>query len=141
MVQYKLTTEKIFYNQKNVVQKMSANLDAELEKIVNRIKDRVSREVPDTGFFRNFAENFDKNYKPDLFCKNIALFVQRDEMRDGRAFLGVSALHPTMNKHVSTYIMNGNRDKILEYITNSNFNKEFKDTVLELSKALEKADL
>ena len=138
MVKYKLNIEKISNTQKNMVQKLDSNLDLELEIRINRIKDRVEREIPDTGFFRNFAENFDKNYKPDFFCKNIALFVQRDEMRDGRAFLGVSVLHPTMNKQFSTYFMNGNRSKILEYINNSNFNQEFKDTVLKLSDALKK---
>ena len=57
-------------------------------------------------------------------------------MRDGRAFIGVSVLHPTMNKQFSTYIMNGNRNRILEYINDSNFNTEFKETVLKLSDAL-----
>ena len=136
MVKYKLNTENFSYIQKNTVKKMNSNLDIELIKIINRIKDRIEREIPDTGFFRNFAENFDKNYRPDLFCKNIALFVQRDEMRDGRAFLGVSVLHPTMNKQFSTYIMNGDRNKILEYINNSKFNEEFKNTVLKLSEKL-----
>ena len=136
MVKYKLNTENFSYIQKNTVKKMNSNLDIELIKIINRIKDRIEREIPDTGFFRNFAENFDKNYRPDLFCKNIALFVQRDEMRDGRAFLGVSVLHPTMNKQFSTYIMNGDINKILEYINNSKFNEEFKNTVLKLSEKL-----
>lgn len=138
MVKYNLKTENITITKNNMVQKMSTNLDSQLEKIVNKIKERVSREVPDTGYFRNFAENFEKGFRPELFCKNIALFVQRDEQRDGRAFLGVSVLHPTMNKHMATYIMNGDRNKILEYISTSEFSTEFKDTVLELSEALEK---
>ena len=137
MVKYRLNTEKILQTKNNMTQKMNPNLDAELEKIINKVKDRVSREIPDTGYFRNFAENFEKGYNSGLFCKNIALFVQRDEMRDGRAFLGVSALHPTLNKQFSTYIMNGDRNRILEYMNSSNFNAEFKETVLELSNALQ----
>ena len=117
--------------------KMNADLNKELEKITSKIKERVSKEIPDTGYFRSFAENFEKGYKPDLFCKNIALFVQRDEQRDGRAFLGISVLHPTMNKQISTYIVNGDRNSILKYINDENFNKEFETTVLKLSKSLE----
>ena len=30
----------------------------ELDKAVARIKERIEREVPDTGYFRNFAEDF-----------------------------------------------------------------------------------
>lgn len=85
----------------------------------------------------HFARYFEKGYKPDLFCKNIALFVQRDEQRDGRAFLGISVLHPTMNKQISTYIVNGDRNRLLEYMNDDKFNNEFKETVLKLSKSLE----
>ncbi len=138
MIKYKLNTEKVINSKNNVVSKMSSNLDIQLEKIVNKIKERVSREIPDVGYFRNFAENFEKGYKSELFCKNIALFVQRDEQRQGRAFLGVSVLHPTMNKQISSYVMNGDRNKILEYLSDSNFKTEFKETVLELAEALKK---
>ena len=121
-----------------VIKTMTTDLNNELKNIIERVKNRVEKEVPDTGYFRNFAENFNKNYKPDFYGKNIALFVQRDEQRDGRAFLGVSVLHPTMNTHASTYIMNGDRDKILEYLKDNNFEQEFKETVLELSESLKK---
>ena len=45
-------------------------------------------------------------------------------------------LHPTINKHISTYVMNGDRKQILEYLNNENFIKEFEETVLDLSKTL-----
>lgn len=139
MVKYKMYTEQIKNTKATSIEKkMTTNLDSQLEKIIARVKERVAREVPDTGYFRNFAENFEKGYKSDLYCKNIALFIQRDEMRDGRAFLGVSALHPAMNQHTSTYIMNGNREKILEYMNGEGFKTEFKETVLELVDALKK---
>lgn len=115
---------------------MKSSLNNELTKITNRLKVRVEKEIPDNGYFRNFAENFDKNYKPEIFGKNVALFIQRDEQNEGKAFLGVDVLHPTMNKHISTYIMGGDRNEILKYINNNDFAKEFEETVLELSEAL-----
>lgn len=115
---------------------MKTNLTNELTKIIDRLKVRVEKEVHDKGYFRNFAENFDKNYKPEFFGKNVALFVQRDEKNDGKAFLGIDVLHPTMNKHMYTYVMNGDRNAILNYINNENFIKEFEETVLDLSESL-----
>ena len=29
-------------------------------EIINKIKERVSKEIPDVGYFRNFSENFEK---------------------------------------------------------------------------------
>ena len=40
MIKYKLNTERISHNQKSVAKKMSSSLDVELEKIVNRIKEK-----------------------------------------------------------------------------------------------------
>ena len=114
------------------------DLSQELEKIINKLKSRIEKEIPDTGYFRNFAENFEKGKKPDIYARDISLFIERDEARDGRAYLGVSALHPEMSLDASTYIMNGNRDKILEYINNKDFKEELQTAVLELSESLKK---
>lgn len=136
MIKYNMAINNL--EKRQVEKKMKTNLKSELVKIVDRIKPRVEKEIPDTGYFRDFAENFDKGYKPDIFCKNIALFVKRDEQRDGRAFLGIDVLHPTMNKHVYSYLMNGDRKKILDYISDEKFIKEFEDVVKDLSASLEK---
>ena len=77
-----------------------------------------------------------KNYIPQIYCKNIALFVQKDEQIDGNAFLGVGVLHPTMNKNVTTYLTSGNRKELLEYINSKDFLKEFEETVIDLSESL-----
>ncbi len=130
------TKIKTIPNDKILEKKMDSSLNQQLIKMADKVKQRVEKEIPDRGFFRNFAENFEKGFKPTLYCKNIALFVERDEMRDGRAFLGVSVLHPTMNKQMSTYIMNGDRKGIMEYLSNKDFVKELEGTVLNLSESL-----
>lgn len=114
------------------------DLSKELDRMIEVLKDRVSKEVTDSGYFRNFAINLEKGQKPDFFAKDIALFVEKDEARDGRAYLGVSVLHPTMSLDATTYIMNGNRNKILEYINEKDFKEEIKAAVLELAEGLEK---
>lgn len=126
-----------FYN-KPSIPKININLDAELNKITEKIKSRVAMEIPDRGYFRNFAENFEQGYNSGLFCKNIALFVERDEKQDGNAYLGISVLHPTMNQQVSTYLMRGDRKSLLEFLNGKEFNAEFKDTVLKLTESLER---
>lgn len=138
MVKYNLNINNVNkYEYKNDIgEKMNSNLNKELGKVVERFKNRVEKEIPDKGYFRNFAENFDKNYTPDFYAKNIALFAQRDEQQDGKAFLGIDVLHPTMNKHMSMYIMNGDRNNILRYLNNNDFIPELEKYVLELSEAL-----
>ena len=123
----------------NIINKgKNMNLSDEIASVIERVKSRVEREIPDKGFFRNFAENFNKEYKPEFFGKDIALFVERDSERDGRAFVGVAVLHPTQSLTASTYLMNGNRDRILEYLNNESFKSELEKTVLELSESLKK---
>lgn len=140
MVQYDINhLQKITL--KNVKQgKRKMDLSKELDKVIERMKSRIEREIPDTGYFRNFAENFEKGTKPDFFGRDISLFIERDEARDGRAYLGVSVLHPEMCLDASTYLMNGNRNKILEYINNKEFKEELKNDILELAESLKKME-
>lgn len=102
------------------------SLSEELEKIVETVKSRVEREIPDKGYFRNFAENFD----------NIALFVERDEDREGRAFLGVSVLHPQLKLDAATYLMNGDRETILKYLQDPELSSKLEEKITKLSESL-----
>lgn len=113
-------------------------LSESLDKVVDKLKTRLEREMPDTGFFRSFAENFDKDVKPQFYGKDISLFVQRDNKRDGRAYLGISVLHPQLCLDATSYLMNGTRENILEYISNPEFNDELTKMVLDLSESLKK---
>ena len=107
-----------------------------LEKIINKVAERAEAEIPDKGYFRSFAENFEKDTKTDLFAKDIALFVERDEEREGRAFLGVSVLHPTMSLDITNYLMNGNRKEIIEFLKKPEFKENLKNRILSLSESL-----
>ena len=120
----------------NKIKSGTMDLSKELDSMIAKLKERVTREIPDTGYFRNFAINLEKGKKPDFFASDIALFVEKDEMKDGNAFLGVSVLHPTMCLDATTYLMDGNRNKILEYINNKDFKSEIQKNILELAESL-----
>lgn len=118
--------------------RQAMDLKKELDKIIAKTKDRVEKEIADTGYFRNFGVNLDKGIKPSFFGRDIALFVERDEKHDGRAFLGISVLHPTMDVDASMYLTSGNRKELLDYMNNKNFNQELQAKIKELSNSLEK---
>ncbi|MBP3490833.1 hypothetical protein J6K35_03100 [bacterium] len=102
------------------------DLSKKLDKIIETVKTRVEREIPDKGYFRNFAENFD----------NVALFIERDEEREGRAFLGISVLHPQIKVDATTYLMNGDRETILKYLKDPELNSKLQDKITKLSNSL-----
>ena len=106
--------------------RIKMDLTKKLDKIIETVKTRVEREIPDKGYFRNFAENFD----------NVALFIERDEEREGRAFLGISVLHPQIKVDATTYLMNGDRETILKYLKDPELNSKLQDKITKLSNSL-----
>lgn len=124
-------------NNKNIYfrPRLKMNISQELDKMITTIKARVEREIPDKGFFRSFAENFE-NKDSKLFGKYIAMSVERDELRDGEALLKLSVLHPNLPVDASNLLVAGNRKKILDYMNKENFKDEVENTVLKLSNSL-----
>lgn len=114
------------------------NMSKELEKIVETVKTRVEREIPDKGYFRNFSENIDAKNNSDFFGSNIALFIERDEEREGRAFLGISVLHPQLKMDATSYLMNGDRETISKYLQNPELKAKLEEKIVKLSEALQK---
>ena len=124
-------------NNKNIYfrPRLKMNISQELDKMITTVKARVEREMPDKGFFRSFAENFE-NKDSKLFGKYIAMSVERDELRDGEALLKLSVLHPNLPVDASNLLVAGNRKKILDYMNKENFKDEVENTVLNLSNSL-----
>lgn len=124
-------------NNKNIYfrPRLKMNISQELDKMITTVKARVEREIPDKGYFRSFAENFE-NKDSKLFGKYIAMSVERDELRDGEALLKLSVLHPNLPVDASNLLVAGNRKKILDYMNKENFKDEVENTVLNLSNSL-----
>ena len=103
-----------------------------LKKTIAVIKDRISKEIPDTGYFRSFAEDF-HNTDENIYARAISIAVERDTNSDGRAFLSVNLLHPTMFLNTSSELAYGDRKKLLEAIDNPDFIQKLKDKIAFLS--------
>lgn len=114
----------------------SVTLKGELSKIIEQLKNRIQDEIHGKDYFRDIVENFEPGKKPNIYCKDIAVFVKRDKKRPGRGSLGVSVLHPYMALETSTYYINGDKDKLLEYISKEEFLAELEKSVLDLSECL-----
>lgn len=106
-----------------------------IDKIISKIKTRIDKEIPDTGYFRNFAEDF-QNTDKNLYARACSLSVQRDETIDGQALLLANVLHPSMNIESSVMLRCGNRQELLDYIENSSFKDELMQSFKELSNSL-----
>ena len=113
------------------------NFSEELNSVISKMKDRISREVPDRGYFRNFAEDFENNNK-NIFARAISLSVEKDENIEGSALLLVSALHPSMNIDASSMLVCGKRDEILKFMNKDNFIGKVAEEIYKLSDSLKK---
>ena len=129
-------------NSKNINFRPRLKMDImkNIENMITTMKARVEREIPDRGYFRNFAENFE-NKDSKIFGKYIALSVEKDEMIDGEALLKISVLHPNLPVDASSLLVAGSRKKILDYMNKDTFIDEVKTSILELSKSLRESNL
>lgn len=111
------------------------DLTKELDTIIEKTKKLVLG-LPDKGYFRNFGVNLPEGTKTNFYGRDIALFIERDEVRDGKMFLGISVLHPKKDIDSSLYLLNGNKKQILEYMNKESFNSELQEAVNKLSNSL-----
>ena len=111
------------------------SFNGRVDDIIAKMKERIEREVPDKGFFRNFAEDLSLD-KSEFFGKAAPLCIERDENIDGNALLLLSVLHPSMNVHASVMLASGTRKTLLEYMNKKDFKNEVINTIHELSESL-----
>ena len=117
--------------------KMEKKFSEELKAVISKMKDRISREIPDVGYFRNFALDFENKDK-NIFARAISLGVERDENIEGNALLILSALHPSMNVDASSMLVCGSRDDILRFMNKDNFQQKVREEIYKLSESLKK---
>lgn len=125
-------------NNKNirmVPKKMEKKFSEELNTVISKMKERVSREIPDKGYFRNFAEDFENKDK-NIFARAVSLNIEKDENIEGNALLLVSALHPSMNVDASSMLFCGSRDEILKFMNGEKFSEKVMDEISKLSNSL-----
>ncbi len=135
MIKYDI--KKISSKNIRMIPRKMENFSEELNSVISKMKDRISREVPDRGYFRNFAEDFENNNK-NIFARAISLSVEKDENIEGSALLLVSALHPSMNIDASSMLVCGKRDEILKFMNKDNFIGKVAEEIYKLSDSLKK---
>lgn len=137
MIEYDIVNNKRIINLFRRKGVSKVNFEDNFAKISEKVKERILKEVPDTGYFRSFAEDFSVKNK-NIFGRSVSICVERDETADGKALLLVSLLHPVLNKDASKMLACGDRETLLKYMSGENFSKEFENAVLELSESLKK---
>ena len=135
MIKYDI--KKINHKNIRMIPKKMESFADSLNKTIVKVKDRVSKEVPDKGFFRNFAEDFENNNN-NIFAKAISLSVERDENIEGNVLLILSALHPSMNLDASSMLICGKRDDLLKFMNQENFSQFILKEINKLSDSLKK---
>ena len=106
-------------------------------KTEERENENGEKEIPDTGYFRNFAEDFENKNK-NIYARAISMSIEKDENIDGHALLLLSALHPSMNIDASSMLVCGKRDDILSFMNKENFTKKVEEEIIKLSDSLKR---
>ena len=136
MVQCKTIKHDFRANLLKKGEKNKMGLKEELEGMINTLKDRIEKEIPDKGYFRNFAVNLPKDSNANIYAKDVSLYIQKDLDREGEAFFMLSALHPKMDICRSSYIMHGTRNDLLEKLNDKEFQNKIYNMLNELSESL-----
>ncbi len=109
-----------------------------LKQTVETMKNRVEKEIPDKGYFRDFAEDF-ANPDKNIYAKAISLSVQKDINNEGKAYLGVNILHPSMTLNASSNIAYGTRNELLKELNDSNIINKLEANIKNLSEKMKDA--
>ena len=121
MIKYDI--KKISEKNIRMIPRKMVEISEQINKITAKMKGRIEKEIPDTGYFRNFAEDFENKNK-NIYARAISMSIEKDENIDGHALLLLSALHPSMNIDASSMLVCGKRDDILSFMNKENFIKK-----------------
>ena len=111
------------------------NLSDSLKKTVETLKSRIEKEIPDKGYFRDFAEDF-ANPNKDIYAKAVSLSIKKDINNDGKAYLVVNILHPKMMLNASSIEAYGTRNDLLKELNDANIIKRLEDSIKNLSERM-----
>jgi len=99
-----------------------------LREITEAMKDDINNKIFDVGYFSNFAQNC-KNPDKNIYARAFSLAIRKDPNCDGKAYLSINILHPTMMINSSSNLAYGDRKKLLEFINKPDFIENLESTV------------
>lgn len=109
-----------------------------LKQTIETMKNRVEKEIPDKGYFRDFAEDF-ANTDKSIYAKAISLSVQKDINNEGKAYLALNILHPSMILNASSKLAYGTREELLKELNDSNIINKIEANIKNLSEKMKEA--
>ena len=130
MIKYDI--KKISEKNIRMIPRKMVEISEQINQITAKMKGRIEKEIPDTGYFRNFAEDFENKNK-NIYARAISMSIEKDENIDGHALLLLSALHPSMNIDASSMLVCGKRDDILSFMNKENFTKKVENSYWHMS--------
>jgi hypothetical protein len=110
-------------------------LSDKLREITEAMKDDINNKIFDVGYFSNFAQDC-KNPDKNVFARAISLAVRKDPNTDGKAYLSINILHPTMQINSSSNLAYGDRKKLLEFINKPEFVDNLESVVRNMSEKM-----
>lgn len=110
-------------------------LSDKLREITEAMKDDINNKIFDVGYFSNFAQDC-KNPDKNVFARAISLAVRKDPNNDGKAYLSINILHPTMQINSSSNLAYGDRKKLLEFINKPEFVDNLESVVRNMSEKM-----
>ena len=113
-------------------------LSESLREITEAIKDDITKKIYDVGYFSNFARDC-KNPDKNVFARAFSLAVRKDPNNEGKAYLSINILHPTMEINSSSNLAYGDRTKLSEFVSRPDFVEKLEIIVRDMSKKLKDA--
>lgn len=82
-----------------------------------KMSQRLLRDLPEPGDGKYFADFGECGFLPETeFGNAVSIFIERDEDRPGKAFLGLAVLHPRVKMDISTYLKCGTKYELSDYL-------------------------
>ena len=107
--------------------------------LCKKVSQRVLDVMPEPGVDGYFSDFGEYSFLPDCeYGKATSVFIQRDEKRPGKAFLGLSVLHPNELIDASVYMTHGTKYELSEYLASCDID-EFMIEYNRLTESLKKA--
>ena len=113
VVDFKPVGEMMHYDDPRVIPMLAECL----QPLLAHAREQIKTRMPDSGWYQSFsaANITTKNVIIENF--SFALFVERDEEREGYGYLGFSALTPLYFMMSSHYYMAKKRESLMEYLS------------------------
>lgn len=114
----------------------------EIEILLKKVKTRAEIEMTEIGSFRPIKENI-QNHKPVIEIGNVSLNIRpTSNLNSSKERILEASVSTKSGQYViEKQLAEGNRDEILKYLNDKNFDENFKRFLMECSDNFEQKEL